>query len=309
MASERISVLLKNPFAIYKWLTFKRFTDVVPDRVHLQLLYKARVGNFANLKEPVTFNEKLQWLKLHDHNPLYNTLVDKYAVKDWVSQRIGAEYVTRTYGAWESPEQIDLNTLPDQFVLKTNHDCGGIVICSNRATFDFDSARKLISDHLKRNYYWGCREWPYKDVKPLVFAEEFLSPEERFDEPVDLADYKVMCFNGEPKLIQVHHGRRTFHTQDFYDTQWNRLVMVQDALPMAKSGDERPSQLEKMLELSRVLSAGIAHVRVDWYIVRGKLLFGEMTLYDAGGFGAFDNPADDRRLGEWIDLSLAYGPR
>lgn len=297
----------RNPWSLVQGLDRRRMIDWVDDEIAIKCYFRARTGESLNLENPRTFNEKLQWLKLHDRNPLYTMLVDKVHVKNWVASKIGTQYVTPTYAVWDSVEEVDLNDLPEQFVLKTNHDNGSVCICKDKGSFDFDEAKVQLNRHLNRNFFYEAgREWPYKNVKPLVFAEEYLEPS---GNATDLADYKVMCFGGKPKLIQVHHGRNARHTQDFYDVTWNRLKIMQEGLPMAPLPDERPVQLEEVLMLSKNLSEGMAHVRVDWFIVKNRPYFGEMTLYDASGFDVFTNPADDERIGGWIDLSLAYGPK
>ena len=276
------------------------------DELALRIKYRALMGSRLDLDNPKSFNEKLQWLKLHDHNPLYTTLVDKYAVKSWVSKRIGDEYVTQTLAVWKSAGDIDIADLPDRFVLKTNHDSGGVVICRDKSTFDLVAAKKKLAASMKRNYFYASREWPYKDVKPLVFAEEYLDPDESANG--DLRDYKVMCFDGDPRLIQVHAGRHQGgHTQDIYDSSWNRTDITQVGLPMSLTPDEKPEFLEEVLELSKMLSSGMTHVRVDWFMTKDGLRFGEMTFYDAAGFEAFDDYADDLKLGSWIELPCGGG--
>ena len=266
-------------------------------------MYKALIGKNINLDNPKGFNEKLNWLKLHDRNPLYNILVDKLAVKQWVADKIGAQYVSKTYGSWDSVENISLENLPDQFVLKTNHDSGGVAICRDKSTFDFDAAKRVLRKHLNSNYFWWTREWPYKDVVPLVMAEEYLE-----DEGLDtgLVDYKVTCFNGNPRLIEVHRGRFGEHTCNYYDQDWNPVSIDWAGIPVSPVEVERPEKLEKMLELSSVLTRGIPQVRCDWYVLGDRLVFGELTLFNGAGLDPIDEK-NDLWLGSLIDLSLAYG--
>ena len=255
------------------------------------------MGYSLDLSNPKSFNEKLQWLKLHDRNPLYTTLVDKLAVKDWVTNKIGAQYVVPTLATWKDVDEIALDALPEQFVMKTNHYSGYVAICKDKNSFDFDYAKKRLGAMMRKNLYYYAREWPYKNVKPLVFAEEYLEP----DETGSTADYKVFCFSGEPKMIQLHKGRFSAHTQDT-----NHLDVRQPGYPLAESPQAAPIQLDEMLRLSRILSAGIPEVRVDWYINRGQLKLGEMTFFDASGLCPYENYEDDLRIGSWIDLSKAY---
>lgn len=275
------------------------FYKSMPDDLYLRHYYKARTGRELNLDHPKTFNEKLQWLKIHDRNPLYTKLVDKYEVKDYVAGLIGKEHIIPTYGVWERFDEINFDELPSQFVLKTTHDSGGIVICKDKERFDYKKARRKLNNSLKRNYFYKMREWPYKSVEPRILAEKFMVDESG----VELKDYKVLCFNGVPKLIELHQGRFTdAHYQDFYDTEWNKTSINQIGESSRPDVEPRPSCLDEMLSLSRRLSVGMPHVRVDWYIVHDQLLFGEFTFYDASGFDLFQNDEDDLLIGSWITI-------
>lgn len=299
---NKLMKLVNNPLLLYTIASEHGLTNWLPDDVHLKMMYRASIGERLDLENPKTYNEKLQWLKIHDRNPLYTTLVDKYRVKRWVAERVGEEHVTKTYAMWENVEDIDISCLPEKFVLKTNHDCGGVAICRDRSTFDLEVAKRKLSKHLKINYFWRTREWPYKDVKPCVFAEEYLDSGLSSDIP----DYKVNCFGGVPKLIEVHLGRSTNHTCDYYTSNWESLPEIQWAdLPKSINGIEKPSCLNKMLELSSLLADGFPQVRVDWYILGERLLFGELTFFNDGGFGCMDDQTA-ATLGSWIDLGLAY---
>ena len=275
------------------------FYKSMPDDIYLKRYYKARTGRQLKLDHPCTFNEKLQWLKLHDRNPLYTKLVDKYAVKQYVAKHIGEEHVIKTYGVWNKFKDINFDSLPNQFVLKCTHNSGGIVICKNKQCFNKKKARKIIERGLKRNYFYKGREWPYLKVKPRIIAEEYLVDESG----VELKDYKVLCFDGEPRLIELHQGRFTkTHYQDFYNLDWEKTdicniheVPYPDLAP-------KPVCLNQILEASRLLSNNIPHVRVDWYIIKDQFYFGEMTFYDASGFDLFKNDKDDKMLGDWITV-------
>lgn len=301
---SRIGKLVKNPFLAYDLAAGMGLTRWVGDEVHLRLMYRANMGCWPDLESPKTFNEKLQWLKLHDRNPLYTTLVDKYRVKQWVSDRIGEQYVTKTYDVWDSVDEIDLSGLPDRFVLKTNHDCGGIAICGDRAAFDFGAAKKKLDAHLHTNYFWRTREWPYKNVKPCIFAEEYLEPN-----PVknDLVDYKIMCFGGKARCAFTCEGRGEGDLRvDFFDLDWNRLPFTRH-YPNSDSPVPRPAGLERMIELSERLSQDIPFVRVDFYEVGSDLYFGEMTFYPGSGMEEFNPEQWDEELGTWVELPLGGG--
>mgnify|MGYP003283841259 CR=1 FL=1 len=290
------------PWKAYHLLSDTGLTNVVPDAVHLGFIYKAVMGRSLNLAHPQTFNEKLQWLKLHDRNPLYTTLVDKYRVKGWVADRIGPQYVAETYAVWDRAEDIDVSGLPERFVLKTNHDCGGVAVCRDKASFDLGAAKRKLTKHLRTNYFWGGREWPYKDVSPLVFAEQYLEPDGAAGSA--LTDYKFMCFGGRVRCAFTCTGRAEGDLRvDFFDTGWKRLLFTRH-YPNADVPPDAPESLSEMVCLAEELSAGIPFVRVDFYEVAGRPVCGEMTFYPGSGFEEFDPPSADLELGSWIDLDL-----
>ena len=278
------------------------FYDSMPDEEYLRRMFKARMGYELDLDNPKTFNEKLQWLKLHDRKPIYTTMVDKYEAKKYVASIIGEKYIVPILGVWDQFDDIDFDSLPNQFVLKTTHDSGGVVICREKSILDMNSAKQQIMNSLKHNFYYKFREWPYKNVKPRIIAEKYL--EDEYGEVI--RDYKVMCFNGTPRLIELHQGRNTaYQTQDFYDLNWNKTSISNAGLPNYQVSDtqvDRPETLGEMLELSTILSKNMYHIRVDWYQVRGKVYFGELTFFDGSGFDPFVNLEDDLLLGSWITL-------
>ena len=275
------------------------------DELYVKLNYFFVFKQKLDLNNPQTFSEKLQWLKLHDHNPAYTIMVDKYAVKEYVSRIIGPEYVIPTLGIWERFDDIDFDKLPNQFVLKCTHDSGGLVICKSKQSLDVAKARRILSKCLKRNYYLGTREYPYKSVKPQIIAEQYM---EDGNSGV-LNDYKLMCFNGKAKLIELYLGRYSNNlTLDFYDTSWNKTQISQSHFaPNSTILYPKPKNLPKMIEFSELISKDMAHCRVDWYEINGKLYFGEITFYDGSGLSPFDSEEDEIQIGSWIDLSKAYG--
>ena len=270
------------------------------DEEYLRRKYRARMHCELNLEQPITFNEKLQWLKLYDRNPLYTKLVDKFEVKEWVAARIGCQHVVPTYGVWDSFDEIDFDTLPERFVLKCTHDSGGLVICRDRSTFDIKVARRKIVRSLKRSFYWQNREWPYKDVSPRIIAEEYLEPAYGGS---DLADYKFFCFSGKAKAMFVAtnrfgEGETCF---DFFDMDYNHLPFT-NGHPNAAITPVKPPSFDKMREMAELLSEGIPHVRVDFYESSKGLYFGEMTFSHWGGFVPFNPPEWDKIFGSWIEL-------
>lgn len=254
-----------------------------------------------NLDDPHSFSEKMVWQKLYDRNPQYTMLADKFKVKQYVEKVCGKQYVVPSYGMWKRFEDIDFNLLPDSFVLKCNHASGGIAICKNKASFDKDLAGRRLTDCLKSNFYYDYREWVYKDIKPCIIAEEFIGD--------DLQDYRVYCFNGEPKLVYTYTNKSNLIGSkpepeycDIFDIDWNPLPFRQNS--PAKGNIPRPQHLEEMLNCSRKLSKGIPFVRVDFYDT-DRVLFSECTFYPGGGMSKFRPEEWDFRLGEWIDLNLA----
>ncbi len=283
------------------------------DALYLKLLFYFTMGKRLDLKHPKTFNEKLQWLKLYNRRPEYTTMVDKYAVKEYVASKIGKEYVIPTLGVWDKPEQIEWDKLPDRFVLKTTHGGGntGVVICKDKSTFNREQAIAKLNRSLQSDIYVNLREWPYKNVPKRIIAEEYIAPRIS-PASKDLTDYKFYCFNGEPKFCQVIRDRRTCETIDFYDMDWNHQEFVglnpvcrQGGTPIISQGCTpvaRPKHLEQMLAICRTLSAESPFVRVDLYCVDEKEYFGELTFYPASGIGEFTPKEWSMRLGEMITL-------
>lgn len=270
----------------------------MPDEEYLKRKFKACMGKELNLENPQTFNEKLQWLKLYDRKPEYTMMVDKVKVRDYIAETIGEEYLIPLLGVWEDPEDIDFDALPNQFVLKCNHNSGlGMCICKDKTQLDIPKVKRELKKGLAQDYYLTGREWPYKDVPRRIIAEKYMVDESG----TELKDYKVMCFGGEPKLIQIHRGRFGSHTQDFYDANWNKLDIEQGCV-QSDIVLEAPSFLDKMLELSAALSKNMIQLRVDWYYVEGSLYFGESTFFDGSGFEKFTQEEWDNTLGSWIEL-------
>ncbi len=280
----------------------KKCAYLLPDKLYLSLRYYMTFHRFPNWEAPQTYNEKLQWLKLHDHHPRYHRMADKAAVKDYVREVLGADYGIPTLGLWDRVEDIDWEALPRRFVLKCTHDSGSVVLCPDKGKLDREAAISLLSRGLATDYYREYREWPYQDARRQIIAEEYLQDDQ--GNPPD--DYKVMCFGGQPKLVILHQGRFGEHTMDFYDTDWNLLPITRVGQNRSTEPAPRPRLLEEMLRLSAILSEGMPHLRVDWYEMNGRLYLGELTFYNASGFGPFADPEDDRRIGSWIPLELAH---
>lgn len=293
---------LKHPAKLGDSLTHT-FGKWLPDSIYIKLRYRFKIGKRLNLKNPQTFQEKLQWLKLHDRKPLYTTLVDKVLVKDYVTSKVGGQYVIPLLGVWDRPEDINWRLLPDRFVLKTNHSGGntGVIICRDKSSFDRRKAIDKLNASLRHDVFKDLREWPYKNVVKKVFAEEFV---ESRPEVKDLPDYKWYCFNGEPKYCQVIQDRNSHETIDFFDTEWNHqgFVGLNPTADNATLAPKRPTNLDAQIRIARELSKGIPFLRIDLYEAGDKTFFGEATFYPASGFGQFKPEQYNERLGRMLNL-------
>lgn len=252
------------------------------DKEYLELYFKYVMGKKLNLEEPKTFNEKLQWLKLHDRNPLYTKLVDKYEVRKHIAKIIGEEYLVPIYGVWNSFEEIDFSLLPNQFVLKTTHDCGGVVVCRDKKEFDLEQAKLKLNKSLRNNYYYPDREWPYKTIKPRIICEKLIET----DDGSLPNDYKIHCFEGIPENVMVCIERDSGSPRFFFfDRTWNLLkynkagLLVNDSFTL-----DKPEKIDEMFIIAEKLSEKIPFVRVDLYFEKGRIYFGELTFYPQSGF-------------------------
>lgn len=271
----------------------------VPDEVLLRRLYQIQMGQDLNLENPVLYTEKLQWLKLFDHRPEYTRMVDKYAVKEYIAKTIGPEFVIPLLGVWNRVEDIDFNILPRQFVLKTTHDSGGIIVCRDKNSLDISKAKKKLQYHMKRNYYTRNREWPYKNVPHRIIAESYMEDSKQ----KELRDYKFFTFGGEPRVLYIAQGRGNQRetVADFFDMDFNHLPFTIDH-DMAMVPPEKPINFELMKALAAKLSAGTPQLRVDFYEVDGKVYFGEMTFFHCSGMAPFHPEQWDRIFGDWVTL-------
>ena len=297
---KNIAYYIKQPRAIGKSFLY-HFGGMFSDALYLRLMYYFQTGKRLHLKHPKTFNEKLQWLKLYDRKPEYTTMVDKYAVKDYVAKIIGQEYIIPTLGVWNNPEEIAWDELPKQFVLKTTRGGGGkgVVICRDKSRLNRAETIIQLRSAMKQDLYKNFREWPYKNVKSRVIAEEFLSDD---DGEGGIKDYKFFCFNGKPLYCGVFSGRWSGVNADYFDMNWNHLPFTLKNNPFAKIRPVKPQTFETMCQLSTRLSAGHPHLRVDFYEVNGKVYFGELTFFSASGFGQFSPDEWDNKLGSYIQL-------
>lgn len=280
------------------WRMYRNISDegIIQCRWH-----QRKPGITLHLNHPETFNEKIQWIKLHYRPNEYICLADKNCVKKWISDHnISGLNVIPTIGIWDSFDEIDIDKLPQQFVLKCTHDSGSVVICRDRHEFDIKSAREKLSAALTQNYYWYDREWCYKGIKPAIIAEPYLTDESGYE----LKDYKFQCFNGKVGLIQVDFGRFTKHRRNLYDRDWN-FIDAEILYPNDTDHEiTRPANLEEMITIAEKLSKPFPYVRIDLYDISNQIYFGEFTFYHGGGYEEF-RPYDlDVRLGELIHLPL-----
>ena len=300
-----------------KYLSHPRIVGIVllehfffwlPDRIYLKCLFRLKTGKKLDLRNPKTFCEKLQWLKLYDRKPEYTKMVDKYAVKDYVEKIIGHEYIIQTLGVWDKPEDIDWDILPDQFVLKTTHGGGstGVVICKDKTSFNRSKAVSKLNKSLKQDIYRTLKEWPYKNVPKRIIAEKYIDPT---PDTKDLPDYKWYCFNGEPKFCQVIQNRTTHETIDFFDTEWRHQCFVGFnpfggiAFENADLQPKRPANLETQIHIAHELSKNLPYSRIDLFEIGPRIYFGEITFYPASGLGYFEPNQYNEVLGAMLKTS------
>lgn len=277
---------------------WNRLAPILPDEVYLKVRFRQRVGYWPNLKNPRTFNEKLQWLKLHDKHPEYTTMVDKIEAKKYVASIIGEQYIIPTLGVWNSVDEIDWDSLPNQFVIKVTSDSGGIVVCKDKKSLDIEKAKQKLKKGWGKNYYQYNKEYPYKDLKPRIIAEQYMEDESGYE----LKDYKIFCFDGTPKYLFVATGRQMHDTRfDFYDMEFNHLPFL-NGHPNADVWPVKPNNFDEMVEVAKKLSAGMCHVRVDLYNINGKIYFGELTFFHWSGMTPYNPVEWDYKLGDNIVL-------
>jgi len=301
----KIKAFLTDEIYRVSFLNSYGFYKSLPDEKLFRKLYRVRFGREINLEKPQTYNEKLQWLKLYDRNPLYTTMVDKFDVKQYVADRIGEEYIIPTYGVWDSFDEIDFDKLPDQFVLKCTHDSGGLVIVRDKSKFDKNAAKIKIEKCLKKNFYYSGREWPYKNVKPRIIAEAYLQDG---DSP-DIRDYKFYCFNGVPRFLYISEGLENHSTAriSFVTCDWQFASYQRSDYAPFEELPEKPERFEDMLKLAAKLSEGIPFLRVDLYQVNGKVYFSELTFFPCSGFMPFKDPQSDIEIGNMLELPKEKG--
>ena len=296
---HKLKKVINNPSLIVLKLMNTSLFNLYPDKLYLKLKYRLIMGEKLDLINPKTYNEKLQWLKLYDRNPLYSQLVDKYEVRKYIKEKIGEEYLIPLIGVYNSFEEIDFTKLPSKFVLKCTHDSGSVVVCSNKESLNINKIQLDINKALKRNFYYYGREWPYKNVIPRVVCEEMLDSQ--------IIDYKIFCFNGKPKFLYVGQGLVSDHSLkiDFYDLNWNIMNFKRTDYDNFDEKLNKPIRFDEMLKIAETLSENIPFVRIDLYEVDDKIYFSEFTFTPAGGYLPFDPIIYDREVGNLLILPLS----
>lgn len=301
-----IKYYIQNPSKIFFRAGRGSFLRLLSDERYLKLLFKSNLGYSLNLDNPQTFNEKLNWIKLYDRKPIYTMMVDKYEAKKYVASIIGEEYVIPTLGVWGRFEDIDFDSLPKQFVLKCTHDSGGLVICRDKDKLDVEAARKKINRSMKTNYYLFGREWPYKNIKPRIIAEKYMT-----DCGNGLRDYKFFTFDGEPRFMYISEGFENHDTAkvSFYSLDGELLPFHRLDYKPFDEQIELPEGYQDMLSICRRLSEqiGAAFVRIDLYCIEGMTYFSEITFSPCSGFVPFEPKEWDKKLGKLVKVPKSRG--
>lgn len=281
------------------FLTIK-FNKFLPDEFYLKMLYRFRVNKKLILENPTTYNEKLQWLKLYWYDPLATKCADKFEVREFVREKIGSRYLNELYGVYQSVDEIKLDNLPNSFVLKGTHGSGFNIVCKDKSKMNWDEEYKKMNEWLKTDFYSGKREWVYKDIKPRIICEKFIEQEDG----TELRDYRFFCFNGEPKFITVDFNinEKKKTRRNLYDLEWNLMEEEISYPKELKINVNKPEKLDEMIDLSRKLSSGFPHARIDFYYIKEKVIFGEITFFHQSGMGKIKPLTFDEKMGNWLQL-------
>jgi len=268
------------------------------DEEFIRKEFRKRLGREVDLEDPKKFNDKLQWLKLNWRDPLATKCSDKYKVREYVKEKIGEEILNELYGVYKSVDEINFKELPESFVLKANHGSGWNIICKDKKKMNWRGEFRRMKWWMRTNYYYLGREWVYDSIEPRIVCEKYLSGED--SKPPK--DYKIFCFNGEPKIIEVDFDRHTDHKRNFYDLDWNFLDLEIKYPNVPSKNIKKPEKLEKMIEYSKILSENFPHVRVDLYEVNNKIYFGELSFFHGSGMQNFRPEEFELKMGEWLEL-------
>lgn len=270
--------------------------DCISDKTYLRLIYFLQCGYWFDIENPQNYNEKLQWIKLHDRNSNYSKLVDKYEVKKIVELKLGKQYIIPTLAIEKNFEDINISKLPKQFVMKCTHDSGSVFICKDKNQINWKKLQKKFVRMMKKNYYGYLREWQYKNLEPHIIVEQYIGKND-----VLPYDYKFFCFNGEPKIVMVAKDRDTITKSNFYDMNFIRLPLKIEN-PNFDEVIRKPDNFDEMIKIARTLSKGIRHVRIDLYNISGHIYFSEITFQHWGGFSHIEPPEWNKIMGDWISI-------
>ncbi len=287
------------------WLGNMKF---LPDRLYLKYIYRALTGNKLNLRDPKTFCEKIQWLKLYDRNPQYTRLADKLSVREYVSEKIGPEHLIPLLGVWDSADEIDPASFPDEFVLKLTHNSGGgMFVCRDKSKMDWERVKAELEKNLKSNYFWPGREWTYKNIPPRIIAEKFMRDVRPENPEGVLVDFDFFCFGGEPKFMyvgvdDVSDGSKGSLSLTYLDMNWKPVPFYKKGRAPVPFPVEKPAQFDEMVRIAKTLSEGIPFVRVDLYRIGEQIFFSELTFYPGAGFSPYSPDEWERKIGDMLVL-------
>ena len=299
MSFNQVLGMLMSKLRIIEGMIARKLVKFLPDDLYIKMIFHSRVGYYPNLNNPRTYNEKLQWLKLNYKRDDYAMMVDKVTAKEYVASIIGEKYIIKTLGVWDNVNDIDWDSLPNQFVIKVTSDSGGIVVCKDKTALDIDLAITKLQKGWGKNYYMYNKEYPYRDLRPQIIAEEYIEDESGFE----LKDYKFFCFDGTPKYLFVASDRQKSNEEtkfDFFDLEWNHLPVI-NGHPNSSVELKKPVNFDEMIQVATRLSQGIPHVRVDLYN-NGNIYFGELTFFHWSGMIAYQPEEWDYKFGEYINL-------
>ena len=285
-----------------KVMTFlKKSLRFLPDKTYIKLYYRLRVGRPLNTENPTTLNEKLQWLKFNYRFPLQSIVSDKLLVRDYVAEKIGAEYLIPLLGSWENYDDVDFDKLPERFVLKCNHDSGGLVVCTDKSKLNHKEAKRKLEKSLKSNFFYIGREYQYRNIKPRIICEQFISDNGKVP-----MDYKIYCFNGKPDVILVRRDRFSNNSHRasylYFDQDWKFQPLNKEDENLVDVDILKPKNLDKMIEIARELSKDFFFARIDLYNIDGQIYFGEITLSPNSGFDPDIKYETDLMFGEKLKI-------
>lgn len=291
------SAVIQDIIHKVRYILFKLFPETI-----LKIEFRRNSGYNLDLKNPQSFNEKLQWLKLYWYDPKATICADKYSVREYVKSKGLGHILNELYGVYENVDEIEFDKLPDKFVMKVTHGCGQNIICNDKSKINWEHEKKKFRKWLNRSHYYSSLEWVYRDIKPRIIVEKLIET----DDGKMPKDYKVFCFNGEPKVLFVAMDRGEGTTKfDFYDLDWNNLP-VKNYYPNSNNKLPKPANLEEMLIYSRILSEGFPHMRVDFYLEEKRVIFGECTFFHFSGNQPFEPMSFDYELGAYLELRKRF---